>query len=174
MTALGTLGWEDVLSLKGGSYGGWVEAGFPTVEGLPPEPVALNVANPNPYLLSVMDGVLTNVPDGFGVITVDDLNQEIIENADLILIDVRRAEEVEEKGEIEGAIQIPLESFIELKDQWPQDPEAPIVIYCGSGHRSTMAMTIMWAYGFDDVRSLKDGFSAWEEAGYPVVEAVAP
>lgn len=174
MTALGIAGWEDVLSLKGGSYGGWVEAGYPTVEGLPPEPVALNAANPNPALVSAMDEVLMNVPDGFGVITADDLNQAIIENPDLILIDVRRAEEVEENGEIEGSIQIPLESMIEVKDQWPAELEAPIAIYCGSGHRSTIAMTIMWAYGYDDVRSLKDGFSAWVDSGYPVVEAVAP
>jgi rhodanese-related sulfurtransferase len=32
MTALGAMGWEDVLSLKGGSFGGWAEAGYPVVE----------------------------------------------------------------------------------------------------------------------------------------------
>jgi hypothetical protein len=36
-----------------------------------------------------------------------------------------------------------------------QDTE--IVIYCGTGHRSTIAMTIMWSYGYTNVRSMKGG-----------------
>jgi rhodanese-related sulfurtransferase len=117
--------------------------------------------------------MLAEVPDGFGVITADDLNIALVENPDLILIDVRRAEELDENGLIEGAIPIPLESFIADMADWPTDYDAPIVIYCGSGHRSTIAMTIMWTYGFSDVHSLKDGFGGWVDAGYPVVEAVA-
>jgi rhodanese-related sulfurtransferase len=48
-----------------------------------------------------------------------------------------------------------------------------VVVYCGSGHRSTIAMSILWAYGYSDVHSLKGGFGAWVEAGYPVVELEA-
>jgi len=54
---------------------------------------------------------------------------------------------------------------------WPADKDATIVTYCGSGHRSTMAMTMLWSYGYTDVRSMKGGFAAWTEAGYPVAEA---
>ena len=36
--------------------------------------------------------------------------------------------------------------------------DAPIVVYCGSGHRSTIAMTILRSYGYTNVRSLKGGF----------------
>ena len=57
-----------------------------------------------------------------------------------------------------------------MKDQWPAAQDAPIVVYCGSGHRSTMAMTMLWSYGYNDVRSLKGGFGGWAEAGYPVAE----
>jgi len=32
-----------------------------------------------------------------------------------------------------------------------------------------MAMMMMWSYGYEDVRSLKDGFGGWVEEGYPVV-----
>ncbi|UCC50965.1 MAG: rhodanese-like domain-containing protein, partial [Anaerolineaceae bacterium] len=69
---------------------------------------------------------------------------------------------------------IPLEEFIAQKDLWPQDLDAPIVVYCGSGHRSTIAMAILWSYGYTDVRSLKGGFGGWAEAGYPVAEFAAP
>jgi rhodanese-related sulfurtransferase len=171
LTALEALGWEDVLCLKGDSFSGWLEAGYPAVEGVP-EADALNAAQPDPALLEVIDETLVDVPEGFGGIAADALNSEIIENPDLILIDTRRAEEVEEKGMIEGAVHIPLESFIDGKADWPADEDAKIVVYCGSGHRSTIAMTILWSYGYSDVRSLKGGFGGWAEAGYPIVEYV--
>ena len=63
----------------------------------------------------------------------------------------------------------PLEDFIAQKDQWPADLNAPIVTYCGSGHRSTMALAILGSYGYTNVTSLKGGFGGWAEGGYPVV-----
>ncbi len=53
---------------------------------------------------------------------------------------------------------------------WPVDKDSSVVVYCGSGHRSTMGMAILWAYGYDNVQSLKGGFGGWVEAGYPSVE----
>ncbi|MCA9990334.1 MAG: hypothetical protein H6666_06850 [Ardenticatenaceae bacterium] len=176
MTALEALGWENVLALKENSFGGWVEAGYPVVEGLPPEALVLEVAEPDPALLAVMQEMLHNVPDGYGGISVDDFNTTLAENPDLIVIDVRTDEELADKGVIEAAnfIHIPLQEFVNMKDMWPEDLDASIVVYCGSGHRSTIAMTILWAYGYSDVLSMKGGLAAWLEAGYPVVEYVAP
>ena len=174
MTGLGALGWEDVKSLKGGSYGGWVEAGYPTVEGVPPEAEALNAAEPDPSLALTMDAMFSSIPEDWGVITADDLSAALVENPDLVVIDVRRAEEVEEKGYIDGSIHIPLEDFVAGKADWPADKDAPVVIYCGSGHRSTMAMTILWSYGYTDVHSLKGGFAAWVDGGYEVTGGTAP
>jgi rhodanese-related sulfurtransferase len=176
MTALEALGWENVLALKENSFGGWVEAGYPVVEGLPPEALVLDVAEPDPALLAVMQEMLRNIPDGYGGISVDDLNTTLAENPDLIVIDVRTDEELADNGVIEAAnfIHIPLQEFVNMKDMWPEDPDASIVVYCGSGHRSTIAMTILWAYGYSDVLSMKGGLAAWLEAGYPVIEYVAP
>ncbi len=168
LTALEALGWEDVLCLKGGSFAGWVEAGYEVATGMP-EAEPLNAAQPDPAAVAAIDAVLSNMPDGFGGITAEALNTALAENPDLFLIDVRRDEEVQSKGTIEGAIHIPLESLVERKAEWPAETDAPIVVYCGSGHRSTIAMTILWTYGYSDVRSLKGGFSAWAAEGYPVV-----
>ncbi|MCB9419638.1 MAG: hypothetical protein H6667_07530 [Ardenticatenaceae bacterium] len=175
LVALEAMGWEDVRGLKGGSFGGWVEAGYPVAEGLAPEPMVLNAAEPDPAAVAAMQEMLHNVPDGFGGISVDDLFLAIGENPDLILIDVRTVAEVEEKGVIESEnwLNIPLEEFVNMKDEWPAEMDAPIVVYCGSGHRSTIAMTILWSYGYTDVKSMKGGFAAWVEAGYPVAEFVA-
>lgn len=174
MTALEALGWTDVKSLKGGSYGGWVEAGYATVAGLPAEPEVLNAASPDPGLVAVIDDTLSNIPEGWGGVAASDLATALVENPDIILIDVRRAEEAAENGVIDhpNQVQVPLEDFITNMSMWPADKDAPIVVYCGSGHRSTIAMTILWAYGYTNVRSLKDGFGGWAAAEYPVVEAI--
>ena len=171
LTALEALGWEDVRGLKGGSFTGWVEAGFPVMEGLPPEAVELNAADPDPALVAAMQEMLQAVPEGFGVITAEDLNTELAENPDLVVIDVRTPAEIAEKGAIdaENLLFIPLEEFIAQKDVWPADKDTPIVTYCGSGHRSTIAMTILWSYGYTDVRSLKGGFAAWDDADLPTI-----
>jgi rhodanese-related sulfurtransferase len=153
MTALEALGWEDVLSLREGSFSGWVNAGYPIATGLP-DAVPLNAASPDPAILARMDDALSNMPEGWGMITVATANKELMTNPDLILIDVRRMEEVQQTGIIEGAIHIPLEEFIARKAEWPTDKTAKIVVYCGSGLRSTIAMTILWSYGYSDVHSL--------------------
>ena len=175
MTGLGALGWTNVTALKENSYGGWVEAGYPTVTGLPSEAVSLNAATPDPAMVALLDQTFSNIPEGWGAITVDQLASELTENPALILIDVRTEAEIAEKGVIESAnrVVIPLEDFVSRKAEWPADKAAKIVSYCGTGHRCTIAMTILWSYGYTDVRSLKGGLGAWVEAGYPVVELAA-
>lgn len=174
ITALGALGYPQPLSMKEGSFGGWVEAGYPVVEGAAVEPLELNAFEPDPALLVAMQEMLHNVPEGYGGISVDELNALLVENPDVTLIDVRTEEELVENGVIEHAnwIHIPLQEFINQKDQWPADMEAPIVVYCGSGHRSTIAMPILWSYGYTDVLSMRGGVAEWVKAGYPVVDFV--
>lgn len=56
---------------------------------------------------------------------------------------------------------------------WPADKDAEILVYCGSGHRSTMAMTMLLTNGYTNVTSLKGGFGAWVAAELPVADYVA-
>ncbi len=168
--ALEALGWEDVLCLKGGSFSGWAEAGYAVAEGVPSEAQVLDVAKPDPALLAVIGDMLANIPEGYGVVTADALATALVENADLIVIDVRKEAEIAEDGVIdsENLVMIPIEAFIARQAEWPQDKEAPIVLVCGSGHRSTIAMAIMWSYGYEDVLSLRGGMGDWMSSGYPV------
>ncbi len=170
MTALYGMGFEDVRALKVG-FADWQDAGNPVAAGVP-EAVALNAADVAESLRLAADAYLVGIMDHgskYGIITADDLNLAIGENADLVVIDVRRQEEVGEKGYIDSPnwIHIPLESFVDSRVEWPAQ-DAPIAVYCGSGHRSTMAMTMLYAYGYSDVTSLSGGFGGWVEAGYPV------
>jgi rhodanese-related sulfurtransferase len=175
MTALGAMGWTDVKALVGGSFGGWVNDGYPVIEGPALEAPSLNAASPDPALAAVLADMLANLPDGWGVITVDGLATELIDKPDMLLIDVRTVAEVEENGRIEseGQLLIPIQEFITRMGEWP-DSDAEIVIYCGTGHRSTIAMTILKSYGYSNVRSMKGGTAEWINAGYPVVEYAAP
>ncbi len=177
IAALGALGYPQPLSMKEGSFGGWVEAGYPVVEGAAPEPMELNAFEPDPALLAAMQDMLHNIPEGYGAIAIDDLNTLLVENPDVTLIDVRTTEELEENGVIEHAnwIHLPIQELVNMKDQLPEDLDAPIVVYCGSGHRSTIALPILWSYGYTDVKSMRGGVAEWVAGGYPVVEfAPAP
>jgi hydroxyacylglutathione hydrolase len=114
----------------------------------------------------------------FGVVDAETLNTALVDNPDLIVIDVRTDDELAENGVIDTGeielIHIPLEQIVAQMDLWPADKDAAIVIYCGSGHRSTMALTILGAYGYSNLSSLKGGFGGWAEAGYPVAEFATP
>ena len=152
----------------------WVDAGYAVDPGLPIEAPALNAASPDAAFVAAFDAVLS-AREGWGGISAENLNLALTDNPDMFLIDVRRQEEVDEKGVIEATnfAHIPLEELIAGIDMWPADKDAQITIYCGSGHRSTMAMAILWDYGYTDVTSLQDGFGGWVDAGYPVAELVA-
>jgi len=177
MVALHGMGWTDVRALKT-TFADWVAAGNPVVEGVP-EPMALNVVEVSDSLTAPINTAVNLAKDsGWGIKTAEDLNAMLVEKPELILIDVRTPEELANNGVIavvdQQLISIPLESFITNKAMWPADKNAEIVVYCGSGHRSTMAMTILLSEGYTNVTSLKGGFGAWAEAGLPVAEYVAP
>ena len=174
MTALSALGWTDVRALKA-TFADWKDAGNPVADGVPAAEV-LGAAAPDPGMVAAVAEML-NVygVKPYGVVSADDLNLAIAENPDLIVIDVRTAKEVEEKGIIDAPnfVHIPLEELVAQKAAWPA-VDASIAIYCGSGHRSTMAMTILGAYGYQDILSLKGGFGGWVGAGFATVGGMVP
>jgi rhodanese-related sulfurtransferase len=177
MTALHGMGWTNVRAIKT-PFADLVAAGYPIVAGLP-EPMVLDVAKPAAGIVAAVDPALVALKDkGWGGKASDALNTELVEKPEMIVIDARTPEEIAENGVIalEGQeyLTIPMETFMADKALWPADKDAEIVIYCGSGHRSTMAMTILLTEGYSNVTSLKGGFGAWKEAGLPVAEYVAP
>ncbi len=175
MTALHGMGYENVRALKY-TFTGWVEDGNPVVEGLP-EPLVLDAVEIPEALLAANASAAAaskGMGDHWGVLPPETLDTNMVEMADLVVIDVRRAEEVEEKGYIDAPnyIHIPLESLIDDMAMWPADTATPITVYCGSGHRSTMAMTMLLANGYENVNSLKGGYGGWVGAGLPTVGGV--
>jgi rhodanese-related sulfurtransferase/glyoxylase-like metal-dependent hydrolase (beta-lactamase superfamily II) len=71
-------------------------------------------------------------------------------------------------------VNLPLTHLSELSAKL--DPTQPVVTVCNSAYRSSMAIGLLEAKGFQKVTSLAGGSEAWIDAGLPVygAEATAP
>ena len=164
MATLQMMGYENALSMAGG-MNAWAAAELPVLT----EPVAEMAAGEMPAVNAEMAAAVNHylmdiLPEGWGVIKVEGLNEQMIEEPPFI-VDVRQPEEYAE-GYIEGAINIPLRELAQNLDQLPTDE--PIVVVCGSGHRSTVGMAVLQMMGFEDVKSLAGGINAWTAAEMPL------
>lgn len=83
-----------------------------------------------------------------------------------LLLDVREKEEYRE-GHLKGALSVP-RGFLEMlvEGQAP-DKSRPIIAYCQSGVRSLLAGHVLKEMGYADVRSLRGGYGAWKNGGFP-------
>lgn len=70
---------------------------------------------------------------------------------------------------IGDVVNLPLNRLQELSAKL--DPTQPVVAVCNSAYRSTMAIGLLEAKGFQKVTSLAGGSEAWIEAGLPVYGA---
>ncbi|NIM48992.1 MAG: molybdopterin-synthase adenylyltransferase MoeB [Gemmatimonadales bacterium] len=99
-------------------------------------------------------------------ISAKQLAQEIRENPDILVIDVREPHEWE-ICRLERATLIPLS---ELPDRLNQlDGHKEIVTHCHHGVRSMFALQLLNAAGFAKVRSLRGGIDAWSSEVDPSV-----
>jgi molybdopterin/thiamine biosynthesis adenylyltransferase/rhodanese-related sulfurtransferase len=95
--------------------------------------------------------------------TVDELAREIAAGHPLVLLDVREPDETA-RGVIPGALQLP-RGNLELKIENLVEREEEVVVYCAAGVRSVFAAHTMQLLGYERVRSLRGGYSAWRDAG---------
>jgi rhodanese-related sulfurtransferase len=83
---------------------------------------------------------------------------------EFMIIDVREADELEEEGKIDGAVNMPLGQLIrkarhgDLNDLKGKK----ICTYCSGGYRGNIAADELNKHGFDAV-TIEGGYSAWKE-----------
>jgi len=106
------------------------------------------------------------------VTPLSDLQEEVDPERALVLheagqvqlVDVREQYEWD-AGRIAGARHVPVASLSERAETL--DRERPVVFYCRSGSRSSMATQAFNASGFD-AHNMTGGITAWDAKGLPL------
>ncbi|UCD65505.1 MAG: rhodanese-like domain-containing protein [Deltaproteobacteria bacterium] len=101
----------------------------------------------------------------FKTITPNEAKNLIEKRKDLLLIDVRGQDELDE-GYIAGSTLMPLWDIIKGTQRPPQNK--PILLICAVGGRSLALGQLMSKNGWSEVYNLKGGISAWKEAKLPL------
>lgn len=85
----------------------------------------------------------------------------MLEAEGTIVLDVRTQEEYD-GGHIPGAVCLPVETLTDgdLSVLLP-DKQAPVVVYCRTGHRSAQAAQVLSELGYTNITDLAGGILAW-------------
>lgn len=119
-------------------------------------------------LFSCQSGSETKTPVKLVKKTVLDLQPlqfaERAEAPNALLLDIRTAKEIKEKGSIKGSQHIDFyePNFVENVEKL--DKNKQLLIYCASGGRSAKAANQLSQKGFAEVINLKGGHTAWKRA----------
>ncbi|WP_339897670.1 MBL fold metallo-hydrolase [uncultured Gilvimarinus sp.] len=124
-----------------------------------------------------IDGVAGGLSGGFsswrssgqpietsGVITPLEVNQA---GSSLQVLDVRELDEFS-GGHIPGAKHMFVGHLQEHLNDLGLHPEMPVAVTCGVGHRAGVAVSILLRAGFQDVRNVLGGMSAWKKLDLPL------
>ena len=91
-----------------------------------------------------------------------------MEQGHVHVLDVRDEYEWNEKH-IPGAVHRFVGYLEENLPEFPKDSE--IVVHCNVGHRSGVAVSILKRHGFERVRNMLGGITAWEKLDLPLVRS---
>ena len=99
--------------------------------------------------------------------TPEDLNEKLDAQQPFVLIDCRESSEWAQ-GSIPKAKHL-CKGIIErdIENMCP-DLGADIVVYCGGGYRSALAVQNLQKMGYHNIVSLADGFRGWKEKAFPI------
>lgn len=109
-------------------------------------------------------------------ISVEQLKAEL-ENGDVVLVDVRDAEEVWKSGTIPGAHLVSrgvIDFFADPESKFHKefmDPQKRTIVFSMGGERSSLAgLVLMEVLGYADVADFRTGLRSWIAAGHELVE----
>ncbi len=94
----------------------------------------------------------------------------LIARDDPLILDVRTPQEFY-SGHLEKATLIPLQQLEPRVEEIEAHRDRPVLLYCRSGNRSTVAAEILMRHGFKDLYNLRYGIRDWIQEGHPVVDA---
>jgi rhodanese-related sulfurtransferase len=107
-------------------------------------------------------------------LTVAQVKQEMVDNPDLLVVDIREIQERVDLGTIPGSVHAPrgmLEFWADPATPYTRDwfrEDRRTILFCAGGGRSALAAEAMRQMGFQSVAHLEPGFGGWQQAGEPV------
>lgn len=117
--------------------------------------------------LAALDRYLAAMPDDFHSVKPLRVNGELSDlGTSPFVLDVREPDEFAAER-VPGAHNVPLRQLAKRIDALPDGRDTPIVVYCKSGYRGAIALTVLRLAGFNNVRNVSGGFEAWKAAGLP-------
>ncbi len=93
-----------------------------------------------------------------------------VEDGTAVLVDVRKSSEWAE-GHVGAAMLVPLPELLERMAEIPRD--RPVIVHCQGGTRSAIAVSVLAAQGYTNLRDMSGGFNAWCRAELPVQTGAA-
>ncbi|MFF2747269.1 rhodanese-like domain-containing protein [Kitasatospora sp. NPDC058048] len=99
-----------------------------------------------------------------GRLTADRLRTALADEQPPTVLDVRTCGE-RETGSIEESLHIPLTELPGRLDEIPTD--RPLVVHCASGHRSSIAASLLRHHGHTEISDLLGGYAAWHTLTHP-------
>lgn len=98
------------------------------------------------------------------VLTVDQLKQEMKENPNLVILDVRtEAELTGPLGHIDGVVNIPVQVLANRINELDKYKDKEIAVICRSGNRSKTGTEILRNHGFN-ARNVLGGMKAYNNS----------
>lgn len=120
-------------------------------------------------------GMVEESREDLEIIDSHALNDMIENKEDMVIIDVNDKEDVDQRGMVEGALNISLGTLYykadenvpeDFKDQRIQDRNKKVVVTCGLGLCAAIGGKLLKDMGFKDVSLLEGGVTKWQEDGY--------
>lgn len=102
-------------------------------------------------------------------IDADELAMDLPHDPKLEILDVRKESEFE-TGHVQGALNMPLNTFSDILNIANVDTDKNLYIHCAGGYRSVIAASLLKRQGFHNLRNVLGGFGKIKEtSGIPLV-----
>jgi len=96
-------------------------------------------------------------------ISVQTLHEMVTGDSGIVLVDARASREYAD-SHIEGAINI---AAPDIRQRYRElDPKKPVILMCSTGHRSSLAASILKRRGFGEVVNVAGGITGYSAAGF--------